>query len=502
MDTNSLLKMNNINKEFSGVRALNDVSFDLSPGEIHGLVGENGAGKSTLIKVLGGVYMPDTGEVFINGEKMNYANAKDSLKKGVGVIYQEFNLVPTLSIAENIYLGKELKKHGFQMDMKSMIKSSNEYMEKIGFESLNCGQYVSTLSVAQQQMVEIVKALFNESKILVMDEPTAVLTEKESQKLFKIIKKLKSEGVGIIYISHRLEEVLELADRITVLRDGKFISALDNKDKKVSKKQLVNLMVGRDLDQYFPERGHCIKDEVVCEVKSLTKKGAYSDISFYVKRGEILGITGLVGAGRTEAVKSIFGALQYDSGEVYLEGKQVNISDPYDAILKGIAFISENRKEEGLLLDRSIADNMILANFEKVSKKGMIRNKLKRKFVDQYFSQLDIRPNEPFKLARNFSGGNQQKGIIAKWIATSPRILIVDEPTRGIDIGAKAEIYKLLNKLVEQGLSVIMVSSEMPEVIGMCDRIMVMWEGKITGEFSRSDGYTQESIMAASSGIM
>jgi len=501
MTANSLLNMNHIIKEFSGVRALDDVSFDLNPGEVHALVGENGAGKSTLIKVLGGVYMPDAGEIFINGERMNFANAKDSLNNGVGIIYQEFNLVPTLCIAENIYLGKELRK-GFKMDKKTMIQNANAYMKKIGFETLDCGRYVSALSVAQQQMVEIVKALFNKSKILVMDEPTAVLTEKESKKLFEIIKKLKSEGVGVIYISHRLEEVLEMADRITVLRDGKLISTLSNRDRNVTKQQLVNAMVGRDLDQYFPERKYCVKDEIVCEVKNLTKKEVYSDISFYVKRGEILGITGLVGAGRTEVVKSIFGAMQYDSGEIYLEGEQVKIKDPYDAILKGIAFISENRKEEGLLLDRSIADNMVLANFKKVSKKGVINNKIKRKFVNEYFTQLDIRPNEPLKLARNFSGGNQQKGIIAKWIATNPRILIVDEPTRGIDIGAKAEIYKLLNKLVEQGLSVIMVSSEMPEVIGMCDRVMVMWEGKITGEFSRSAGYTQGSIMAASSGIM
>jgi len=502
MDKNSLLNMNSISKEFSGVRALDDVSFDLRAGEVHGLVGENGAGKSTLIKVLGGVYMPDSGEIFINGEKMNFASANDSLKNGVGIIYQEFNLVPTLSIAENIYLGKELKKHGLRIDRKSMIKNCNEYMKKMGFGFLDCGQCVSELSVAQQQIVEIVKALFNKSKILVMDEPTAVLTEEESRKLFKIIEKLKSEGVGIFYISHRLEEVLELSDRITVLRDGKHITTLDNQNKDVSKKQLVNLMVGRDLDQYFPKRENCIGDEVVFEVKNLTKKGVFKDISFNVKRGEIFGITGLVGAGRTEVIKSIFGALKYDSGEIYLDGKQIQIRDPYDAIEKGIAFISENRKEEGLLLDSSIADNMILANLNKVSKKGIVRNKLKKEFVNKYFTQLDIRPNEPLKLARNFSGGNQQKSIVAKWIATNPRILIVDEPTRGIDIGAKAEIYKLLNKLVEQGLSVIMVSSEMPEVIGMCDRIMVMWEGKITGEFSRSDGYTQESIMAASSGIM
>lgn len=498
----TLLNMNSITKEFSGFKALNKVSFDLQAGEIHALVGENGAGKSTLIKVLGGVHKPEGGEIYINGEKKQFSNAEESLQNGIGIIYQEFNLVPAMCIAENIYLGRELTKlGGIKMDRKKMIRNTSEFFMKIGFDSMDCSKNVSNLSVAQQQMVEIAKALFNNSKILVMDEPTAVLTENESLKLFEIIKKLKTEGVGIIYISHRLEEVLQLGDRITVLRDGLYIDTLDNSEKKVTKKQLVSLMVGRDLDSYYPERNHNIGTEKIIEVKKLGKKNVYSDISFYAGKGEILGITGLVGAGRTEVVKSIFGAMEYDTGEVLIEGTPLKFTSPSDAIQHGVALLPENRKEEGLILDSSMADNILLSNFKEVSKNGVVIKKLKNNFVDGHFKQLNIRPNEPKKLARNFSGGNQQKAIIAKWIATNPKVLIVDEPTRGIDIGAKAEIYKLLNKLVEQGLCIVMVSSEMPEIIGMCDRVVVMFEGKITGEFSRKDGFNQESLMAASSGI-
>lgn len=501
MATSNLLEMKNITKIFSGNKALNDVSFDLKKGEIHSLVGENGAGKSTLIKILGGVYFPEKGEITIDGEKKKFTGSKDSLNAGVGIIYQEFNLVPTLSIAENIYLGKELVNDAFgSLNRKKMVQNANDFMQKLGFETLDCGKAVASLSVAQQQMVEITKALFNHSKILVLDEPTAVLTEKESRKLFEIIVGLKKSGVGIIYISHRLEEVLELSDRITVLRDGMLVNSLDNSEKSIRKDQLVNMMVGRNLESYYPNRTPNIKDQIVLEVSGLTKKNRYSDISFGLRNGEILGITGLVGAGRTEVVKSIFGAMKYDSGKILIDEKEVQIKSPSDAISHGIAFIPENRKEEGLVLDSSIVDNISLANFSRISKRGFIKNKLQKALAELYFRKLDIRPAEPMKKARNFSGGNQQKAIIAKWIATVPRILIVDEPTRGIDIGAKAEIYKLMNELVEQGLSILMVSSEMPEVMGMCDRVIVMWEGKITGEFNRED-FDQEKIMAASSGI-
>ena len=493
-----ILQMNHIIKEFSGVRVLKDVSFDLRAGEVHALIGENGAGKSTLIKVLGGVYFQENGDVVIDGQIQKFTCAQDSIKAGVGIIYQEFNLVPTLSIAENIFLGKEMKKPGKRLNRSEMIRQAQELMETLGFENMDCSKNVQTLSVAQQQMVEIGKAIFNDSKILVMDEPTAVLTDKESKYFFDMVKKLREKGVGIIYVSHRLEEVLELSDRITVLRDGECITELDNSKKTVTKEKLVNLMVGRTLEQYYPNRESCTSEEIVLSVEELTRKDSYREISFQVKKGEILGITGLVGAGRTEVVKSIIGAMKYDSGEVKLNGKPVHFLSPHDAIQEHIAFIPENRKEEGLFLDTSIANNMFMANYNRISRKGVLRKKLKKNFLNTFFSKLDIRPNDPEKPARDFSGGNQQKAILAKWMAIEPTIMILDEPTRGIDIGAKAEIYKLMDDLSKKGCSIIMVSSEMTEIIGMCDRVIVMAEGRVTAELDRTE-FSQERIMAASS---
>ena len=493
-----ILQMNHIIKEFSGVRVLKDVSFDLKAGEVHALIGENGAGKSTLIKVLGGVYFQKNGDVVIDGQIQKFTCAQDSIKAGVGIIYQEFNLVPTLSIAENIFLGKEMKKPGKRLNRSEMIRQAQELMKTLGFENMDCSKNVQTLSVAQQQMVEIGKAIFNDSKILVMDEPTAVLTDKESKYFFNMVKKLREKGVGIIYVSHRLEEVLELSDRITVLRDGECITELDNSKKTVTKEKLVNLMVGRTLEQYYPNRESCTSEEIVLSVEELTRKDSYREISFQVKKGEILGITGLVGAGRTEVVKSIIGAMKYDSGEVKLNGKPVHFLSPHDAIQEHIAFIPENRKEEGLFLDTSIANNMFMVNYNRISRKGILRKKLKKNFLNTFFSKLDIRPNDPEKPARDFSGGNQQKAILAKWMAIEPTIMILDEPTRGIDIGAKAEIYKLMDNLSKKGCSIIMVSSEMTEIIGMCDRVIVMAEGRVTAELDRTE-FSQERIMAASS---
>lgn len=493
-----LLRMEGISKQFAGVMALKNVHFDLRAGEVHALMGENGAGKSTLIKVLSGVYRPTAGEIYINGQKAALANAGDALKAGVGTIYQEFNLVPSLSIAENIFLGKELKKGGC-LDRQRMIERANELMKQMGFEKTNSAQRVSTLSVAQQQMVEILKSLFNDSRILVLDEPTAVLTDRESERLFEMIRTLRERGVGIIYISHRLEEVLSLADRITVLRDGEYVGTLDNSQGTVTKEQLVSMMVGRTLSAYYPKRASML-GETVLKVCKLCKKGVYQDINFELHKGEILGITGLVGAGRTEVVKSLFGALSYDSGELFLDGESIEVRTPRQAMDRGIAFIPENRKEEGLVLDASIQDNMMMASESQVCTHGVMNRKKIHQFVRHSFESLDIRPAEPLKIARNFSGGNQQKAIIAKWIAINPKILILDEPTRGIDINAKAEIYKLMNRLVEEGMSIVMVSSEMPEIIGMCDRVLVMAEGRITGEFERKD-FSQERIMAAASNV-
>lgn len=495
----TILRMEHIVKEFSGVRVLKDVHFDLKAGEVHALIGENGAGKSTLIKILGGVYFPEGGEIYIGDKKMRFTSAQDALHAGVGIIYQEFNLVPTLSIAENIFLGKELTRKGVKLDRKDMVKQANELMATLGFANVDCNEQVSRLSVAQQQMVEIAKALFNDSKILVMDEPTAVLTEYDSKKLFEMIATLKEKGVGIIYVSHRLEEVLSLSDRITVLRDGELIDVLDNTEKNVTKDQLVSLMVGRKLEQYYPSREARESDEIVMDVQGLTKEGLYRNVSFQLHKGEILGITGLVGAKRTEVVKSIFGAIHADSGKVMVGGEEVTFSKPSDAMKHGIAFVPEDRKKEGLFLDASVANNMYTANYDKVTSHGIFRKKLKEAFLKEYFGKLNIRPADPDKISRDLSGGNQQKVIIAKWMAIHPKIMILDEPTRGIDIGAKAEIYKLMDQLAQNGCSIIMVSSEMNEVIGMCDRVIVMSEGRVTAEFTHKE-ITQEKIMTAASG--
>ena len=495
-----LLQMKEIVKEFGGVQVLKRVNFDLRRGEVHALIGENGAGKSTLIKVLGGVYFPESGQILIDGREQHFSCAKDALDASIGIIYQEFNLVPSLSIAENIFLGNELRNGKTRLNRTEMIRQASELMKSLGFEQMDCACEVAELSVAQQQMVEIAKALFHHSKILVMDEPTAVLTDQESQKLFEIIQNLKAQGVSIIYVSHRLEEVLELSDRITVLRDGEWITDLDNARHDVTKEMLVSLMVGRSLEQYYPERTEFKGEKIILEVKHLSRKGMYEDISFELRQGEILGITGLVGAGRTEVVKSIFGAIHADSGEILLDGKPLKNGSPSESISQGVAFIPENRKQEGLLLDASVGDNMMMANYEKVSRNGVIRERLKRPFLSENISRLVIKPADPNKIIRDFSGGNQQKVIVAKWLATNPKIMILDEPTRGIDIGAKLEIYELMNRIVQNGCSIIMVSSEMNEIIGMCDRVLVMSEGKLSGEFVRSE-FDQKRSMAAGSGL-
>lgn len=497
-----ILEMKHIDKIFPGVKALSDVSFDLKTGEIHALVGENGAGKSTLMKVLGGIYPPDAGEIYFDGKPTKFATAKESIDAGISIIYQEFNLVSTMTIAENIFLGKEIRKgKSFFIDYTAINQKATEAMASLGMNDLKGDMLVSELSVAQQQMVEIAKALYNNSKVLVMDEPTAVLTDKERDKLFDIILKLRDDGVAIIYISHRLEEIISIADRVTILRDGCRVEEIDNSQRDTDKKVLADKMVGRSMTAFFPPRTAEVGIEPVLEIEGFTKNGVFENISFVLKKCEILGFAGLVGAGRTEVMKGIFGAMETDGGIVKLEGKTLKIKAPREAIASGIAYLPEDRKAEGLMLKATMADNIALANTDKISTKGWINNERKRKLVAELFERFDIRPMLPDRMAGDFSGGNQQKAIIAKWIETNPKILILDEPTRGIDIGAKAEIYRLMNELTELGMSIIMVSSEMVELMGVCDRILVMYEGEITSTFTREQGYTQEDIMRACSGL-
>lgn len=502
MNGEVILRMKNISKTFPGVQALKDVSFDLKKGEVHAIVGENGAGKSTLMKVLGGVHLAEKGEIEINGIPVEIHNPRDALNHKISVIHQEFNLVPTLNVSENIFLGKELtKKLTGSLDKRLMKKRSRELAESLGLNLTNYDAPVRQLSIAQQQLVEIGKALFNETSILVMDEPTSVLTSKETEVLFRLINQFKKEGMAIVYISHRLDEVVTISDRITVLRDGEYITTMDNSEKKASKDEICAHMIGRRIEDYYPERKEdAISDDVILEVKNLTTEGYFEDISFNVRKGEILGFAGLVGAGRTEIMKSIFGESKYDSGEIILDGARKKIKSTTEAIKEGIVLVPEDRKQEGLVLLMSLADNIAIPNTDQITSLGTIVRRKKSNLTNEYVNKLSIRPALINRPIRNFSGGNQQKAVIAKWLATNPRLIILDEPTRGVDVGAKSEIYTIVNSLTEAGVGIVFVSSELTELLGVCDRILVVHEGRITGEFNRTDA-TEEKIMRAAAGM-
>jgi len=493
-----VLKMIDIEKRFPGVVALNKVNFSLIRGEMHALVGENGAGKSTLMKVLGGVYTPDGGTIEINDKIVMISKPSDSIKNKVGVIYQEFNLASSLNVYENIFLGRELAKSRLgNLNRKEMLEIARDSMEKLGVKDFDCTKKVKMLSVAMQQLVEIGKAIFNDIDILVMDEPTAVLTDRETESLFHVIEEIRKKGISIIYISHRLEETIELCDRITILRDGAFVETVDNSKRDTEKEYIVSKMVGRELVDYFPKRDFRHSDETVFEVKNLSQEKYFDDISFNLKKGEILGFSGLVGAGRTEIMKTIFGEYKKSSGRVLIENREVKIKSPANAIGNGIAFVPEDRKREGLIITMGLDDNICLASHKALSVLGRFIPARKKALVNKSFEDLQIRPAEPRRRAKNFSGGNQQKAIIARWIAIKPKVFIMDEPTRGIDVGAKSEIYSLMNKLAKEGAGIIVVSSELLELIGICDRIIVIREGKISKELLR-DEFDQDAIMKAS----
>ena len=499
MDNNVILEMKGITKIFPGVKALDNVFFELKRGELHALCGENGAGKSTLIKILGGIYTPDGGQIKINNIIANIKSPQDSMNSKIRIIYQEFNLVPKLSIAENLFLGKELTS-GIRLNKKQMINEAQKVMARLGLVDIDCSKVVANISVAAQQLVEIGKAIFNDADILVMDEPTAVLTEKETKALFNLIGQLLKNGMSIIYISHRLEEITQLSERITILRDGKYIDTLDNSNRQVTKDDIVKLMVGRDLKDYFPEKKDTIRDEYVLEVKNLCRDNVFKNISFQLSKGEILGFAGLVGAGRTEIMKAIFGSIKANEGDIYIDGKKVKINSPDDAIREGIALVPEDRKKEGLILNMSLADNICMANLPLISRLGCIVNSKKREIVDKYINDLQVRPALPNRRVRNFSGGNQQKAVVAKWLAINPKIVILDEPTRGIDVGAKSEIYSIIDGMAQKGVGIIFISSEMLELLGVCDRVIVINQGRIAGQFEKNE-FSEEKIMMLASGI-
>lgn len=490
------LEMRNISKQYPGVRALDDVSLSVDVGEIHALLGENGAGKSTMMKILAGAQSKDGGEILLNGEVVQIDSPQKAMSLGISIIYQEFNLVPYLSAGENIYLGREPRAAvpGF-VDFKKLYADAQEVLDKLGVK-IDARAPVNTLSVAGQQMVEIAKATSKKSKIIVMDEPSATLTDHELRALFRLMLQLKSEGVSIIYISHRLEEIVEVCDRATIMRDGHHVATREVKD--LTREEIIRLMVGRELKDAIP-KVKAEHGEVALEVKHLTRKGVLNDVSFTVRKGEVLGIAGLVGAGRTETARVIFGADPIDSGSIEVFGQPVRIKSPQDAIKHGIGLVTEDRKQQGLVLGMAVRENTTLANLDFLSSLGFIRRGEERSVAEKYKSDLVIKTPTIEQTVHNLSGGNQQKVVLAKWLFTGSKILIFDEPTRGIDVGAKAEIYKLMNELAKNGVAIIMISSELPEVLGMSDRIVVMHEGRLTGELSREEA-TQEKIMHLATG--
>lgn len=489
VESPALLTMTGIEKSFPGVRALRGVDLRLGRGEVLALMGENGAGKSTLIRILGGAHQPDGGQILIDGEAVDLTSPVRAMAAGVGVIYQEFNLVPGLSAWENIFLGRETTR--FFVDQRSERQRAEALFERLGAR-IPLDTPVGRLSVAQQQLVEIGKALSQQVRLLVMDEPSAALTPQETERLFAVIDDLKADGIGIIYISHRLEEIERVADRVTVLRDGTHVG--DRIVADVSRAELIELMVGRSIEEEFP-KVTATPGDVRLSVQGLTREGAVHNVSFAVRQGEVLGITGLVGSGRTELVRLIFGADAADSGEVHLDGCRLAIRQPADAIRAGICLLTEDRKHQGLVLAHSVRENFGLPNLARFSQHGFVDRRQEQHAFADYVARLRIRIPHQEQAAGNLSGGNQQKVVLAKWLQQDAAVLIFDEPTRGIDVGAKHEIYQLMNELVAAGKSIIMISSELPEVIGMSDRILVMHEGRVSGEITDVRQTSQQQIM-------
>lgn len=490
-----LLKMDNISKSFPGVKALSDVQFDLYEGEVHALLGENGAGKSTLMKVLTGIYQKDCGTIEYQGKEINVSDTKMAQNLGISIIHQELNLAPHLTVAQNIYIGREPKSlFNLFLDEKELNNQAQKLFDRLNL-NLNPRDLVGSLTVAKQQMVEIAKALSFESKILIMDEPTAALTDSEIDALFIIIRKLRQDGVGIIYISHRMEELKKITDRVSIMRDGTYVGTINTADATID--QIISMMVGRKIDHNQKPEMKVKNREKVLEVKNLNRGKTLKDVSFELHKGEIVGFAGLMGAGRTEVARAIFGADPKDSGEIYINGQRVEIKSPTDAVKHGIGYLSEDRKQFGLMTGMDVKSNIAMSSMKDFLKPlgWMNVTKINQQSKDMV-EKLTIKTPSVNQLVKNLSGGNQQKVVIAKWLTRNSDILIFDEPTRGIDIGAKDEIYRLLNELAEQGKSIIMISSELPEILRLSHRIVVMCEGRITGELLNDEKASQESIMA------
>ncbi|QOZ98345.1 sugar ABC transporter ATP-binding protein [Streptomyces violascens] len=484
-----LLRIENIRKTFPGVVALDSVDFDLRRGEVHVLLGENGAGKSTLIKMLSGAYRPDSGTIHAEGREVRIQSAQDAERLGIATIYQEFNLVPAMTVAENIFLGRQPRRFGL-IDRKKMEADAEELLARVGVR-VSPRARVRDLGIARLQMVEIAKALSLDARVLIMDEPTAVLTSEEVEKLFAIVRQLRADGVGIVFITHHLEEIAALGDRVTVLRDGRSVEQVP---ASTPQDELVRLMVGRSIDQQYP-REHPEQGEPLLTVRGLTRDGVFQDVGFEVRAGEIVGLAGLVGAGRTEVARAVFGADPYDRGSVEVLGRELPRHDVNAAMTAGLGLVPEDRKGQGLVLDASVQENLGLVTLKAASRGGLVDLRGQRTAAARIAEQLGVRMAGLGQHVRTLSGGNQQKVVIGKWLLADTKVLILDEPTRGIDVGAKVEIYQLMNELTASGHAVLMISSDLPEVLGMSDRVLVMAQGRVAGELA-GDAATQDAVMA------
>jgi ribose transport system ATP-binding protein len=495
-DSRVVLTMSNVSKAFPGVQALDKVTFECTKGEVHALVGENGAGKSTLMKVLCGAYTPDSGTIVLDGHEVHIRNPRHAQELGISIIYQELNLEPYMDIAENIFLGREPLTKLRTVDYPRMYEQANELMRRVGMD-IDATEWIVDIPLAQRQMIEIAKALSLDAKVVVMDEPTSALSLEETDRLFEIIKSLQEQGITVIYISHRIREIFRIADRVTVLKDGCFVGT--ESVKGLTEDKLVRMMIGRSLDQIFPEKGQG-RGQPVLSVRGLTRAGAFEDVSFDLYEGEVLGLAGLVGAGRTEVVRAIFGADEYNSGEISIDGKPVRIRSPQDATRSGIGLVPEDRRKSGLVLCLSVRSNTVLAVLKRTCRAIFASEARERDLTNDLIATLDVKTPSCEHEVEFLSGGNQQKVVLAKWLAADPRVIMFDEPTRGIDVGAKSEVHHLMRELANKGTAILMVSSELPEILGMSDRILVMCQGRITGLLPASEA-NEENLMLAATGL-
>ena len=494
-----ILTARGVTKSFPGVRALKGVDLTIWPGEVHALVGENGAGKSTLMKILAGAQRPDGGEISLDGKPVHFHTPHQARAAGIGIIYQELTIAPNLTVAGNVFLGSEKRRLGFLTDTAGMVRETQQVLDRLGAR-FKAAQRAAHLSIAEQQQVEIARALFYKSRILVMDEPTTALSDRETDRLFEVVRQLRSEGMAIIYISHRMAEIYAMADRLSVFRDGEYVGELTRPE--FSSERIIEMMVGRKLEDLYPEKTHAVGD-VVLRVRNMSDKELVKNASFEVRAGEVLGLSGLVGAGRTELARLIFGADEKVSGEVYLNGKLVDIKHPIDAVEQGIGYVPEDRKLAGVFLQMSCRDNIAMNIFQRSAKAGVIDFKDVNERSKEQARSLRLRAASLWARAGGLSGGNQQKLLLARWLEINPKVLILDEPTRGVDIGAKAEIYSVIQQLGSKGLAVLFISSELPEIIGVCERVIVMREGVVTGEVGGDTGVevTQQNIMKFATGV-